>query len=699
MPAEFLARTERRLFRRILRGFVLLIAFLAFGLSGFYSYQQLQLLKQYSSDFKDSYIDSQFALLREHLQREVTIIRSELLQGTFDPAMTLERLRQHRIGPRLNGYFFALEVRSMRGGPDFARHLLLPIDPSQVGVPMDSSLQDKHGFAYREVYLQQLRETGTARVTYWYEKPDAERTVSEKTSYLVLLPELDWIIGAGLYLDDIEEVIASHTHQQRQRLLASFVFSVLITAVFIVAALYFAWNYNLNLMSLLRSLRKQIQDREEKLVALNNSLQNRVDQAAVELERQYLVDALTGMGNRARLARDLAFVRSPRTFCLVDVDGFREINEIFGISSGDILLQELARRIQECCEGGVVYRFSGDNFVVLCPRVEDSALSRYLETLHDCLVDNSHTPPAIADVQFNVTVVGTNEASNPLGRLEMTMHHAKAQRRNTLCYSEEFNAVQRYRQNIAITQKIRQAIDEDSVFPVFQPICDLQSCEITKYECLMRIRHGDEVLSPGEFLSVAQRSKLYPRLVGIMLRKSFAAFANNHYMFSINLSYADIVNEDIRQSIMDLLTPHNAARVIFEILESEGIDNYGEVSRFIQQVKELGCKVAIDDFGSGYSNFEHIMKLQVDYIKLDGSLVHGLRDDPRNLHIVESIVFFAGKVGIHIVAEFVSEQELVEIVRRLGIAYAQGYAIGRPEPELLLQPPFECGNGSRPLGE
>ena len=121
------------------------------------------------------------------------------------------------------------------------------------------------------------------------------------------------------------------------------------------------------------------------------------------------------------------------------------------------------------------------------------------------------------------------------------------------------------------------------------------------------------------------------------------------------------------------------ATTIFEILESEGIENYQEVISFINQIKSLGARIAIDDFGTGYSNFEHLLRLDVDYIKIDGSLIKNIVTDDKHRLIVETIVSFAKRIGIKTVAEFVSDEKILQTIKEIGISCAQGYHIGKPE--------------------
>jgi c-di-GMP phosphodiesterase len=185
-------------------------------------------------------------------------------------------------------------------------------------------------------------------------------------------------------------------------------------------------------------------------------------------------------------------------------------------------------------------------------------------------------------------------------------------------------------------------------------------------------------------LDAAKRSKLYPKITIAMLEKSFAAFSNSEYGFSVNLSNEDIENSEITDYLLLLFEKFpnlcKRAQVAIEILETEGIVNYPKVYDFTHRLKELyGCKLAIDDFGAGYSNFTHILQLKVDYLKIDSSLIKEIDTSKEAQAIVRTVVAFSKELGISTIAEFVHSKEVHDKVKELGVDYAQGYYIGKPQ--------------------
>jgi EAL domain-containing protein (putative c-di-GMP-specific phosphodiesterase class I) len=197
------------------------------------------------------------------------------------------------------------------------------------------------------------------------------------------------------------------------------------------------------------------------------------------------------------------------------------------------------------------------------------------------------------------------------------------------------------------------------------------------------IEESGSPVAPFAFLSVAKKSKLYPHLTRAMIERSFRAFELTPFEFAINISVEDIEDKDTREFIYEKLKNFSKPRrVIFEITESEGIENFSEVLDFIKNVKAIGAKIAIDDFGSGYSNFAYLMKLEVDYIKIDASIIKNIVEDKNSYIITKTIVDFCRQIGIKTVAEYVSNKEIFETVKELGVDYAQGYFIGEPKKDI-----------------
>jgi EAL domain-containing protein (putative c-di-GMP-specific phosphodiesterase class I) len=192
-------------------------------------------------------------------------------------------------------------------------------------------------------------------------------------------------------------------------------------------------------------------------------------------------------------------------------------------------------------------------------------------------------------------------------------------------------------------------------------------------------------ISPEYFLPIAKKSKQYLAISKRVITLALEYFETRNVEFSINFSISDITDHDFVQFTYNAIShfpyPEN---IVIELLETEGIGNFEQINNFLSNIKKLGCKLAIDDFGSGYSNFEHLLRLAPDYLKIDGSLIRDIADNSDSYDIVEAIVRFASKKGICTVAEFVSSVDILNTVEELEICFAQGYYIGKPDESLQV---------------
>ena len=424
--------------------------------------------------------------------------------------------------------------------------------------------------------------------------------------------------------------------------------------------------------------------KEAELRDINTNLALKVEEKTNELGQLFYTDSLTSLPNRNKLIRDIDG-GAIRSILLIDVDSFSEIVNFYGTNLADELLIQIGMRLAHLClidhYCNDLYRLGGDIFAI--SMTDDNILH-----LADTIQANIKTSPfrIFDDYEINlfVTIGAADGGENLLYKAETALKEAKFRKEDLRIYDNMNNLAQQYENNILWTKKILKAIGNDSILPHFQPIVNLKSGEIEKYESLIRLVDEDgTVHPPALFLDVARRSKLYPQLTCIMVTKTFDIFKNQPVQFSINISSEDITNEIVVKEICrNLSTFPYKENVVFELLESDGIKNYDAVIAFIDHVKSHGCKIALDDFGSGYSNFSHILKLNVDYIKIDGSLIRDIHRDTHSKAVVETIINFSKKLGFQTIAEFVHNQEVLDTVSDLGVDFVQGYHCGKPAQEI-----------------
>ncbi|HEY9121086.1 MAG TPA: EAL domain-containing protein, partial [Marinobacter sp.] len=407
-----------------------------------------------------------------------------------------------------------------------------------------------------------------------------------------------------------------------------------------------------------------------------------------ELQASY-TDELTGLPNRVRLLRDL-HTRNDASLLIINLDRFNEINSLFGNVCGDHVLLVIAARLtafnRDQARGVLrVYRLPGDEFAILAPLLEEQAIHDLAGELRH-LVNGERIywqhQPLTMDVSVGMATRKDRQAGDPADQLvsqsKMAVLQAREQNRHHLLYDPSVGIEENYEANLYWANRLKAAIDDDRLVPWFQPIHDNRQQRVTKYECLVRMVEPDgRVISAGQFVKIADRLRLNRRITVLMIEKCFAGFSEREEEFSINLSYGDIADPETVRSILEALDRYGIGnRVIFEILESDGITNYDEIHRFIEQVKPFGCHIAIDDFGTGYSNFAHLLSLNVDYIKIDGSLIRNLHQDHTAFLVASGIVQFARSLNIQTVAEFVHNEAVQERVRELGIDFSQGDYFG-----------------------
>lgn len=423
------------------------------------------------------------------------------------------------------------------------------------------------------------------------------------------------------------------------------------------------------------------------------------------LERVQILytDALTQLPNREKLLVDL-HRSDAASLLLINIDSFKQINDFYGHYCGDHVIGRLALALQDFLEqernwtASRIYRMPGDELAIWLPTAENpaqlanraEALLRFVSTL-SIIWENQTIPLNVTlGVATSLQEDGTQMADEQLlTSASIALKSARLAGAGFRIYDPAHRTRETYEQNLIWANRLKRALDEGRIVPYFQPILDLRTGRIEKFECLARmIDEQGEPVSPIDFLDVAKKIRLYRYITRTMVTQCFARFANNDYEFSLNLSCEDLLDPDLSNFIVDRLKGQAslASRVIFEILESEGIENYAEVRMFIDRVKALGCRIAIDDFGTGYSNFQHLLRLNVDMIKIDGSLIEHIDTDPTALTVTRGIQQFATGLGMRTVAEFVHSKSVLERVRTLNIDYAQGYHIGKPSPHLITAP-------------
>lgn len=419
----------------------------------------------------------------------------------------------------------------------------------------------------------------------------------------------------------------------------------------------------------------------EELNNLNLKLEEKIKQKTESLEKQYYTDELTSLENRNKLIKDLS-QRKYNKLAIVDIKSFNDINDFYGNTIGDVVLKALSKLIDLYCKQNKLnsYRVNSDIFAVVDNIGTKEEFIQRIRLLQK-LINNNCFFYEEGKIYITVTMGLALEEESLFEKAEMAVHYAKKNKKLFQIYKQELNRYEAIKQNIIWTKKIKDAIADNRIIPFFQPIVNNRLGTIEKCEALIRmIDENGKAISPYFFLDIAKKAGLYKELTIIMLEKIFEALNKTDYEISINLLLQDIVSSEIRTLIIDKLEKaNNPKKVVFEIVEAEGIENFNEVTDFIKDIKKYGSKIAIDDFGTGYSNFSYLMKLNVDYIKIDGSIIKNVYKDKSAEMVTKTIVAFANALGIETIAEFVADEEIYNKIKDLNIDYSQGYYFSEPK--------------------
>jgi len=427
-----------------------------------------------------------------------------------------------------------------------------------------------------------------------------------------------------------------------------------------------------------------ILDSDDEIVEFMGIRHNITDLIETEKKLQeQRINPLTNLLNRYALMNDLKEYKAP-AFAIIDVDSFEQINDFFGTVVGDCVLIQLSKIVSKFFDDDryIVYKLPIDQYGVLLK--DSSEMDRFVVELKELSKEINGCEFNCQDneIFLNVTV-GVAKEGSVYQFADMALNQAKRLNKSFCTYSQDCNMSKLYENNLTWTKKLKKAMKSNNIVSFYQPIVNNKTLKIEKHECLVRMLDGDKVISPFFFLDIAKRAKIYPRITRIVFSDMIKALKKSeNIQFTINFTTDDIENPLITDLIKTTLKKEQLAhRVIIEITESEEVKNYEKMLEITKEFKEMGCKIAIDDFGSGYSNFTYLMDIDADIIKIDGSLIKNIDRDKNSYAIVESIVAFAKKMDIETVAEFVSSKEIYEVTKELGVDYSQGFFFGEPRLE------------------
>lgn len=439
------------------------------------------------------------------------------------------------------------------------------------------------------------------------------------------------------------------------------------------------------------------------------------ERKSLEAQLAYLGnhDPLTGLFNRrhfqSELERQLALAQRYNTqggLLFLDLDDFKDVNDSLGHLAGDELLKQLAILLQlQLRQTDILARLGGDEFAVLLPQTDAEQVQFVAERILAALADHVVT---VSGQTIRVTVsIGIalfpehgTVADELLAHADVAMYQSKGKGHHGFClYTPDPNWRSQSESRQSWKNRIREALERDLFVLHCQPILNLVTNQVSQHELLLRmVGEGAELISPDLFLPIAEHSGLIYDIDRWVVCQAIQLIADHQRLglelyLEVNLSSKSLSDSKLLPLIQQqlALTGINPTCLILEITETAAIANINQARTFISTLKQLGCQFALDDFGKGYSSFAHLKHLPVDFLKIDGTFIQNLLSDPVDRQLVKAIVEVACGLHKQTVAEFVSNEETIQLLRELGVNYAQGYHVGRPSAVSERLPKFTDG--------
>ncbi len=403
-----------------------------------------------------------------------------------------------------------------------------------------------------------------------------------------------------------------------------------------------------------------------------------------EVQHCLYTDAITGLKNKRALLKDIGQSSIPTLF-LIDINDYSRYIDIYGTEISNELLNMFAQMLEAFNDekGYQLYHVEIDTFCLLHPSefIDTQKYETDLFELLETIIENPLYIPYIDDTLFiNVNIGIASEVHNLLNHAYDALHSAKKNKKKFVYYRLEHEQTNEHRTILQVKKEIQENIEANNFVPVYQAIVNSKE-EIIKYESLLRMCQDDKLISPFYFLDIAAKTNQYEQISHKTLIRAVEEFKNRSELLSLNFTQADINNKDLLRDIEILLKKYQMTqRTVFEIVESDAIDDYDSTRRFVERFRLIGVRIAIDDFGSGYANFSHIMELEPEYLKIDGSLIKDIQTDKKSFIMVKAIIQFAQDLGIKTIAEYVANREIFDILLALGVDEYQGFYFGKPEP-------------------
>ncbi|SUP47026.1 bifunctional diguanylate cyclase/phosphodiesterase [Vibrio furnissii] len=439
-------------------------------------------------------------------------------------------------------------------------------------------------------------------------------------------------------------------------------------------------------------IRNSLSDLDE----MNHNLAYKIQSQASMLTASYRVDPRTGLPNRVVLREKLLRMAGSHHLLALKLTNFNQINEKYGYQVGDRLLQDLSAHFQHYLQQHLPGRSElfaigvGEWATLFRSEADEAFIHLTFSQFVDQLEHVNFEPFGLPEVDYvSVSLCAglvsrrdfpDKDPDDLLLRAIEARRHAHQHNRH-FCNASQLRAQEQMRQErLGWLSCVSRAVLDNNVLVYAQPIYKAHSHELASLECLVRIDDDGEIILPGRFLPIIEGTHLYTRLSRQMINRTFDLMRDRHEAFSINLAPQDFMSErtllNLEEAIKSLPDP---SRVGLEVLETEQIKDYGHMIEVCNHFRSLGASIIVDDFGSGYSNIDEIVKLEPQVIKLDGSLIRNIDQDIKQRRIAQQLVQLCQVLNAKTVAEFVHNDEVRRISEAMGVDYLQGFHLGAPQ--------------------
>lgn len=411
----------------------------------------------------------------------------------------------------------------------------------------------------------------------------------------------------------------------------------------------------------------------------------RLDKKYKDTYKQMTTNQLTLLPNRMKLHED-CIEEINRTLILIDIVGFSVINDSSGYDSGNFVLKELGAFLFSMYNSDFnVYHLESDLFALVTKENFSDNIFVAVEKIKDD-ISKLHMVTNNFNQTIDTTIgVAYQSEKHIMRKAELALKEARSTGRNKIkYYSDDLKIIKRFNKIRQWAPLVKQGILNGDILPYYQPIYDLTTNKIDKYELLIRLKHNDEIYLPIKFLSASQDSGQMYDIFKFMFTQACIQVEKTSYKFSVNIGDSEFYNDGIVDFVKSTMDKYNIGPgfLSLEILEYNSISGEHEIKDSIAKIHELGIEIVIDDFGIECSNFGQIENLPVDVIKIDGSFIKNLPTCKNSQIIVKSIQTFADAKNIKLVAEYVCDKDVYDMVKTLNINYAQGYYLGKPTKEI-----------------